>query len=70
MNHAHTNENLCNRCAYAKDKVNNPYVSACFCTEYGYIVSHRTDRCRGYKFLHGEENENDGNVTGTDSVSS
>lgn len=64
-------ETICERCAWAKDKVNNPYVFACYCVQYGYIVSQPKDLCKGFMHCKPEgEEDHDGNVTGTDSTGS
>ena len=49
MNKAYQENALCPKCKWAKDKVNNCHVTGCYCTEYGYIVSHPKTQCRGYE---------------------
>lgn len=60
MNRPRVKDSLCHRCRWAKDKVKSADVDACFCVEYGFIVSHRKDRCKGFEHAKGED-ANDGN---------
>ena len=50
-------DSLCRRCRWAKDRTNNQYVDACYCIEYGYIVSQKKQRCKGFKGYGGPGNE-------------
>ena len=72
MNKPHGKENLCTLCKWSKDKVQNEHVTACFCVNYGYIVAHRKERCKGFEsmYMGTGVNELDGNAAGTDSISS
>lgn len=45
-------ENLCKTCRWAKDK----WHESCFCTYYGYIVSHGKSDCWGYEIRKEDEN--------------
>lgn len=52
--------NLCESCRWAKDKVNNQHCNGCYCIEYGYIVAHGKNQCRGYESEQVREPENHG----------
>lgn len=54
-------DTLCNHCDFAKDRVNNRYVTGCYCVNYGYIVSRQIERCKGYRHRKEVEKRHDGN---------
>ena len=51
------NDTLCVRCKYSKDRTKNRYAEACYCTMYGYIVSRRKERCKGFEWRKVQEQE-------------
>ena len=54
-----TETSKCDRCKWAKSKTQARNVKACYCIQYGIIISHPKKHCRG--FIHGEVRQQENN---------
>lgn len=52
---------MCRFCANAKDHYAGKGAEACFCVQYGIIIAHKKERCKGYKSKTSGEDEKDAN---------
>lgn len=57
-NRTHEQQTLCDRCQWAKDKCVSRWAKACYCTQYGIIISYPKERCKGFKHGQVSEQEN------------
>ena len=52
-------DRLCRTCARAKDHYSGKGAEACYCTQYGFIVSKPKYECRGYEGKGGDADGGD-----------